>query len=184
MRGRTLGLVGFGRIARRVAVLGRCFGMPILALPRMPGTIDPALAEEAASLEALLAAADVVSLHAPLTQATRGMIGRTTLPLMKPDALLVNTARGGLVDEAALAEALAAGRLAGAGLDNLADEPPGPDCPLLGAPNVIITPHVAGSTTASMVRMGTVAADNIASVLEGRAVDRANVMNPAVLDGV
>ncbi len=82
--GGTLGLVGFGRIARRVAVLGRCFGMPILALPRMPGTIDPALAEEAASLEALLAAADVVSLHAPLTQATRGMIGRTTLPLMKP----------------------------------------------------------------------------------------------------
>ena len=181
LRGRTLGLVGFGRIARRVAVLGRCFGMAVMALPRVPGTIDPALADEAASLPALLAASDVVSLHAPLTAATRGLIGPATLPLMKPGALLINTARGGLVDEAALAEALIAGRLAGAGLDNLVDEPPAPDCPLLNAPNVIITPHIAGITTASMIRMGTVAAENIAAVLKGGALDKGNVLNPAVL---
>jgi D-3-phosphoglycerate dehydrogenase / 2-oxoglutarate reductase len=179
LRGRTLGLVGFGRIARRVAVLGRCFGMDVLALPRVPGSIGSALAEEAASLPALLAASDVVSLHAPLTAATRGMINRTTLALMKPDALLVNTARGGLIDEAALAEALEAGRLAGAGLDNLADEPPAPDCPLLRAPRLIVTPHIAGITTAAMIRMGTVAAENIAAVLEGRVPEPGNVLNPA-----
>jgi D-3-phosphoglycerate dehydrogenase len=181
LRGRTLGLVGFGRIARRVAALARAFGMTVMALPRVPGSIDLALAGEAPSLEALLATADIVSLHTPLTAKTRGMIDAAALSLMKPGALLINTARGGLVDEDALLDALMSGRLAGAALDNLVQEPPAPDTPLLSAPNLIVTPHIAGISTAAMILMGTAAAENIAAVLEGRALETSNVMNPAAL---
>jgi D-3-phosphoglycerate dehydrogenase len=183
LRGRTLGLVGFGRIGRQVAELARCVGMRVLALPRVAGSVDKTMAEEAPSLPSLLAEADIVSLHAPLTPATRHLIDRRTLSMMKPGAILINTARGGLVDEAALAEALREGRIAGAGLDNLDEEPPPPDCPLLTAPNTILTPHVAGVTTAALQRVGTMAAENIAAVLEGRRPDAANVVNPVLLEG-
>jgi len=181
LRGRTLGLVGFGRIGRRVAELARCFGMRVLVTTRSPESITPALAETAASLDALLASADIVSLHCPLTAETRGLMNRRTFAMMRPGALFINTARGALVDEAALAEALSSGRLAGAALDTLAEEPPAPVNPLLSAPNLIITPHVAGQTGAAVERMGIAAAENIVAVLTGGAVDPANVVNRSLL---
>jgi D-3-phosphoglycerate dehydrogenase len=196
LRGRTLGLIGFGRIGRRVAELARCFGMHVVALTstpthattarvgdpgRSPESVNPALAETAVSLDALLASCDIVSLHCPLTAETRGMMDRRTFAMMKPGALFINTARGALVDEAALADALSSGRLAGAALDTLAEEPPAPGSPLLSAPNLIITPHIAGQTSAAVERMGIAAAENIVAVLTGGTVDRANVVNYSLL---
>lgn len=176
--GRTLGIVGFGRIGRRVAGMAGCFGLTVVALPRRPGTVDPGLAREAASLDALLTESDIVSLHLPLTADTASLIDRRALGLMKSGALLVNTGRGGLVDEAALAEALTSGRLAGAALDTLAEEPPRPDSPLLHAPNLLVTPHVAAMTGAAIARMGIGAAQNIVDVLTGNGPARANLANP------
>jgi D-3-phosphoglycerate dehydrogenase len=174
--GRVLGLVGFGRIARRVAATAGALGMQVIALPHHPGGVDPALAQEAVSLGELLAQADIVSLHVPLTPATAGLIGAAALAAMKPGALLINTARGGLIDEAALLDALTSGHLGGAGLDTLAQEPPPPGHPLLTAPRVIVTPHIAASTSASLTRMGVVAARNIAAVLTGQAIDPGNLV--------
>jgi D-3-phosphoglycerate dehydrogenase len=181
LRGRTLGLIGFGRIGRRVAELARCFGMRVVVLTHSPESITPALAERAVSLDALLASCDIVSLHCPLTAETRGMMDRRAFAMMKPGALFINTARGALVDEAALADALTSGRLAGAALDTLAEEPPAPGSPLLSAPNLIITPHIAGQTGAAVERMGIAAAENIVAVLTGGTVDRANVVNYSLL---
>jgi D-3-phosphoglycerate dehydrogenase len=175
--GRTLGLIGFGRIARLVAKMAPCLGMNVIALPHRPGTIDPALAQEASSLAELLATADIVSLHVRLTPATTKMINAATLAAMKPGALLINTARGAVVDEDALLAALASGHLAGAGLDNLTQEPPPPNHPLLTAPRVIVTPHIGAQTGASLTRMGTVAARNIAAVLTGQPIDPDNLLN-------
>ncbi len=177
LRGRTLGLIGFGRIGRRVAELAQCFGMRVVVLTRSPESITPALAERAGSLDALLGSSDIISLHCPLTAETRGMMNRRAFAMMKPGALFINTARGALVDEAALAEALTSGRLAGAALDTLTEEPPAPGSLLLSAPNLIITPHIAGQTGAAVERMGIAAAENIVAVLTGGAVDRANVVN-------
>jgi D-3-phosphoglycerate dehydrogenase len=182
IRGRTIGLIGFGRVARHVARAAGALGMNVVALGRDRGRVDPALATEAATLESLLAASDIVSLHAPLTDATRGMINAARLDVMKPGAILINTARGALVDEDALLAALESGRLAGAGLDTLAEEPPAKDRPILQAPNLIVTPHIAAQTGAAITRMGVEAARNIAAVLTGAEIDRANVVNPAALD--
>ena len=182
IRGRTLGLIGFGRIARHVARAATALGMNVVALGRDKGRVDPALAMEAADLESLLAASDIVSLHAPLTDATRGMINAARLDAMKPGAILINTARGALVDEDALLTALESGHLAGAGLDTLAEEPPAKDRPILQAPNLILTPHIAAQTGAAITRMGVEAARNIAAVLTQGEIDRANVVNKAALD--
>ncbi len=145
LRGRTLGLVGFGRIARMFARKVSGFEPTVLAY-------DPALAPEViaeggarpAGLDELLSESDVVSVHCPLTPETRHLIGERALRRMKPTAVLLNTARGPAIDEAALARALAEGRIAGAGLDVLEQEPPDPANPLLGLDNVVITPHIAG----------------------------------------
>ncbi|MBR0897366.1 hydroxyacid dehydrogenase [Bradyrhizobium tropiciagri] len=182
VRGRTIGLVGFGRIARHVARAAAALGMTVVALGRSKGRVDPALAREAADLAELLAVSDIVSLHAPLTDVTRGMIDAARLAAMKPGAILINTARGALVDEDALRAALASGHLAGAGLDTLAEEPPAKDRPILQAPNLIVTPHIAAQTGASITRTGIEAARNIATVLTGGEIDRGNVVNPAALD--
>ena len=179
LRGRTLGLVGFGQIGRRVAQLGRSLGLRVIAFTR--SRPDPALAEAAPSLESLLSQSDVVSLHCPLTAETRGLMSRQAFAFMKPGALFINTARGALVDEAALSEALESGHLAGAALDTLAEEPPRPGNPLLSAPNILITPHISGQTTAAVTRMGIAAAENIVAALTRRNPDPDNVVNRELL---
>jgi len=182
LAGRTLGLVGFGRIGKRVAELARAFGMRVVVLTRTPANVAPGLAEVAESLDALLRDADYVSLHCPLNEATRGLMGRAAIAAMRKGAFLINTGRGALVDEAALAEALASGHLAGAALDTLSEEPPPPDNPLLAAPNLILTPHIAGLSTGATQRTGLTTAENIIAVLTGGRIGRANVANPDVLE--
>jgi glycerate dehydrogenase len=141
LQGRTFGVVGWGELGRGAARIAEAFGMRVIVANR-PGTAPHA---ERVPLDSLLAAADIVSLHCPLTDATRGLIGARELELMKPDALLINTARGALIDGAALAAALKARRLGGAGIDVLPNEPPQPDDPLIDSeiPNLLVTPHVA-----------------------------------------
>jgi D-3-phosphoglycerate dehydrogenase len=182
LSGQTLGLVGFGRIGRRVAELARAFGMRVLVFTRTPGKVTPDLAELAESLDALLRESDYVSLHCPLDATTRGLISGQAIAAMPCGAFLINTGRGALVDEAALAEALASGHLAGAALDTLSEEPPPSDNPLLSAPNLILTPHIAGLSTGAVQRTGATTAENIIAVLTGGEIERANVANPDVLE--
>ena len=152
LAGRTLGIVGYGELGRAVARLGAAFGMRILIAQR-PGGRDERAGR--VPLPALLSQADVVSLHCPLTPQTRGLIDAAALARMQPHALLINTARGGLVDEAALLEALQAQQLGGAALDVLEIEPPPADHPLLAAdlPNLILTPHVAWAAREARQRL-------------------------------
>ncbi len=168
LRGQTLGLVGSGIIARRVADKMTGFGMRALAWsPSVRAGQPVGAATAAGSLDEILAHSDVVSLHCPLTAATRGLIDADALARMKPSALLVNTARGPIVDTAALAAALAAGKLAGAGLDVLSEEPPAPGDPLLGCGNVILTPHAAFASAEAIAELQAKAAENVAAVLAG-----------------
>jgi glycerate dehydrogenase len=165
--GLTMGIIGVGRIGAAVARLARAFGMRVLAATRRP-VAPSAEAWETVTLETLLRQSDVVSLHCPLTPETRVLINAKTLALMKPTALLLNTSRGLLIDEAALAEALNSGRLAGAGLDVLSEEPPPPNNPLLGARNCYITPHLGWGTRAARQRLMDVAVENLRAFLAGR----------------
>jgi D-3-phosphoglycerate dehydrogenase len=184
LMGRRLLLLGYGRIGREVAIRARAFGMSVAV--HDPFVAAAALAEfgclPAPDLNAALAEADAVSLHLPLNDATRHIIDARRLALMRPTAILLNTARGGLVDEAALAAALEGGRLRGAGIDVFADEPPRPDNPLLAARNALLSPHNAGVTDESMVRMATEAAANILDVLDGR-LDPGVIVNLAAIGG-
>jgi D-3-phosphoglycerate dehydrogenase len=181
--GKTVLLVGFGRIGREVARRCAAFSMEVLVYdPHVPtGEIARAGGSPAGGLMAALGAADFVSLHAPLGPETRSLINAQALACMKPGAILVNTARGGLIDEPALAAALAEGRLAGAGLDVFAPQPPAPDNPLLGMDNVILTPHSAGMTREGAARIGKACAQNVLDGLEGR-LDPGNVVNPETLE--
>jgi glycerate dehydrogenase len=162
LAGLTLGIVGYGRIGQSVAAVGRAFGMRILAHRRTPGT-----GPECVDLETLLRESDVVSLHCPLTPDTKEMIDARRIGLMKPSALLLNTARGALVNEADLAAALNVGRLAGAGLDVLTVEPPPASNPLLTAKNCIITPHVAWATRNARQRLIEITAGNVRAFAAG-----------------
>lgn len=169
LRGSTLGLVGLGRIGRAVAARAAAFEMGLLACdPLPPSGFDTTLGIGRVPLDELLARSDVVSLHLPLTDETRGLIDRETLARMKPSALLLNTARGGLVVEPDLYEALASGRIAGAGLDVLAQEPPDPADPLLTLPNVVFSPHIGGIDTRGMADMATLAARCVVDLYQGR----------------
>lgn len=168
LAGLTFGIVGHGRIGAAVARIARAFGMEVLSHRRNPGPGD-------VDLDSLLANSDVVSLHCPLTPETRGLINAERLARMKPGAILINTGRGPLIDEAALAEALASGHLGGAGLDVLSVEPPAADHPLLRAPNCLITPHVAWASRAARERLITATAANVAALLKGQAI---HVVNP------
>jgi phosphoglycerate dehydrogenase-like enzyme len=165
LRGATVGLVGYGAIGR--AVRGRLAGFGARVLVCDPFVDDVADAE-LVGLEALLRASDVVSLHAPLTGATRGLLHADRLALLRPHAVLVNTSRGALVDEDALADALRRGALRAAALDVLAHEPPGPRARLLSLPNVVVTPHVAGLSERSVGEMTRRATDAVLAVLAGR----------------
>jgi D-3-phosphoglycerate dehydrogenase len=182
LSGRTLGLVGFGRIGRRVAELAKAFGMRVLVFTRTPAKVTPDLAHVAENFDALLREADYVSLHCPLDETTRGLLSREAIAAMRPGTFLINTGRGALVDETALAQALTSGHLAGAALDTLSQEPPPSDNPLLSAPNLILTPHIAGLTTGAVQRTGKTTAANIIAVLTGGEIDRNNVANPEVLE--
>ncbi len=171
LRERRLGIVGFGEVGRRVADLfRRAFAAPVIAF-------DPALAAEAIarsgaepapSLTALLAASDIVSLHLPLSAATRGLIGAPELGAMREGSILINTARGGIVDEPALAAALVAGRPAAAASDVFVTEPPPPDHPLLQLPNFIATPHIGAATDEALDRVGFLVVDQVLEVLAGK----------------
>jgi glyoxylate reductase len=163
VHGATLGLVGYGRIARAVAQRAGGFGMAVLHTSRTPTGLPGYLS----SLAELLARSDIVSLHVPLTESTHHLIGAAELALMKPTAVLVNTARGQVVDEGALVDALQAGTLAGAGLDVFEGEPR-VSPRLLGAPRVTLLPHVGSATIGTRTRMARLACQGVSDVLAGR----------------
>jgi glycerate dehydrogenase len=171
LSGLTLGLVGFGAIGRAVSVIARAFGMGVIVHSR-----KPIQGEDNVTLDALFSQADVVSLHCPLTAATKGLVNTERLALMKSSAFLINTGRGPLVDEDALADALNRGRIAGAGLDVLSQEPPPATNPLLTAKNCIITPHIAWATKAARKRLLTASVDNVRAFLAGSPQ---NLVTPA-----
>ncbi len=171
LKGKTLGLVGIGQIGARVATIARAFGMKVCAHdPGLPAKEIRALGVKPVTLEALLAAADYVSLHAPLIPATHHMIGRKAIAGMKKGAFLINAARGPLIDEKALARALKSGKLGGAALDVLEGEPPNPDSPIFDAPNILLTPHMAGSTTECLDAIAGAAGADIARFLQNKRV--------------
>jgi glyoxylate reductase len=158
VHGATLGIVGLGRIGRAVARRAEGFGMQVIHTSRTGGL----------ALDDLLERADFVSLHCPLNPQTRGLIGETALRRMKSTAYLINTARGGLVDQDALERALREGWIAGAALDVTDPEPLPPDHPLLAAPNLVVLPHVGSATVATRERMASLAVDNLLAGLAGR----------------
>jgi D-3-phosphoglycerate dehydrogenase len=168
LRGKTLGIVGLGKIGQAVADRARALEMELIGH-------DPYVTEEVAGhhgvqlvpLAELLERSDAVTVHVPLMRATRDLIGAAELATMRPDALIVNVARGGVIDEAALAEALGSGRIAGAAVDVFAAEPP-VDSPLLAAPNTVLTPHLGASTEEAQTRVAVEAAQQVLDVLEGR----------------
>ena len=168
LEGRTLGIIGYGRIGRAVGRIGQAFGMKILAVRRSPAKNADDDGVQYVDLETLLRESDVVTLHCPLTQENERMVNVPFLRKMKQTAFLINTARGGLVDEAALAEALNHGVIAGAGLDVLSVEPPPMDNPLLAAQNCVITPHIAWATKNARERLLKISAENIRAWLEGK----------------
>ena len=169
LEGLTMGVVGLGRIGRAVAELARAFSMDVCAYDVSPDASASAPAGVAfVELDELFARSDVVSLHCPLTDRTDGMVNRRRLALMKPTAFLINTARGPLVDPHALAAALEAGQIAGAGLDVLAVEPPSADDPLPRAKNCFVTPHIAWATRSARRRLKDTAVENVAAFLAGR----------------
>lgn len=170
LRGRTLGIVGFGRIGRATADRARAFGMRLLATSPPPGETPLPVPEDVTceALDDVLTRADVVSIHVPLTAATRHLIGARELRLMKPSALLINTARGPIVDEVALVASLRAGHLAGAALDVYEREPVVHEG-LLSLDNVVLAPHLGSATVETRTAMADLAARNVVAVLEGRA---------------
>ncbi|MEX0675806.1 MAG: phosphoglycerate dehydrogenase [Pirellulales bacterium] len=180
LRGSTLGIVGLGRIGKSVAVRAAAFGMRLVAFEQFP---DREFARkynvELVDLDTLLAQSDFVTLHTPMTPQTRELINRDTLAKMKRGSVLVNTARGGLVNEADLLAALVSGHLAGAGFDVLTVEPPAADDPLLKLDNVIVTPHVAAFDKRALEDMAVAAAQNILDLLDGRW-PAASIVNPEV----
>jgi len=164
---KTMGIVGFGRIGQATARLASAFGMRVLAATHTRASVPGGDDVEFTDLDALFGSSDVVSLHCPLTPDTEGLVNRERLGLMKPSAYLINTSRGGLVDEDALADALNAGRLAGAGLDVVRVEPPVGDNPLFRAKNCFVTPHIAWATHTARRRLLDTTIDNVAAFLSG-----------------
>ena len=171
LAGKTFGIVGFGNIGSAVARIALAFGMRVLAFTSKPADALPEGVEKAADMRELFSCSDVLSLHCPLTADTRHLVCADTLALMKPSAILINTGRGPLVDEAALAEALNAGKLRAAGVDVLSSEPPAADNPLLSARNCYITPHIAWASTEARCRLMSITASNLRAFLAGSPVN-------------
>lgn len=168
--GKTVGIVGAGAIGKKTAALCKAFGCNVIAYSRSKVS-DPAI-DKQVSLDELLQRADIVSLHCPLTDQTRGLIGSSQLDMMKETAFLINTARGAVVDSAALAQALKEGRIAGAACDVFEMEPPLPqDHPLLHSPNTIVTPHIAFASAESMEQRADIVFDNLYSWMDGKQIN-------------
>lgn len=184
LREKTLGLMGFGRIGSDLANACRnIFRMNIIACdPFLPDDVKKKYETQIrfVDLKTLFSEADVISIHVPLTEDTRHIVGEQEISWMKPDAIIINTARGPVMDEVALAQALKAGRIGGAGLDVFENEPVAPDNPLLKLDNVILTPHTAALTRECVIRMATEAAQCVIDVLVGKVP--ANIANPEILD--
>ena len=175
LAGKMMGLVGFGQIGQAVAKIALAHGMTVLAHRQNKAAATPD-GVTFLDLDELLSCSDVLSLHCPLTEQTRELLNGERLQQMKPGSYLINTARGLLIDEQAVAEALRSGHLAGAGLDVLSSEPPSPDNPLLSAPNCLITPHLAWASAAARTRLIQIAADNLRAWLDGAPI---NQVHPA-----
>ena len=167
LAGKTIGIVGLGNIGRRVAEIALAFGMQVKALTSKSADTLPAGIEKA-DLEVLLATSDVISLHCPLTDTTRHLINRDTLSKMRPSAILINTGRGPLVDDQAVASALAEGQLAAFCADVLTEEPPKANNPLLSQPNAFVTPHIAWATEEARSRLLQVAISNVQAFLNAK----------------
>ena len=167
LAGKTFGIVGLGNIGRRVAEIALAFGMKVKAMTSKSQDLLPAGIEKA-DLQTLLAAADVLSLHCPLTENTRHLINADTLRQMKPTAFLINTGRGPLIDDQAVADALQEGRLGTFCADVLTTEPPSSDNPLFAQPNAFITPHIAWASTEARTRLIQVATDNVRAFISGK----------------
>ena len=166
--GKTLGLIGFGRIGQSFARIAEALGMQVVVFDK---TVNPALESATlkyVTLDELYATADVISLHCPLFADNQGMINAAAIAKMKPGVMLINTSRGPLINEQDLADALAAGRVAGAAVDVLSSEPPKPDNPLLSAPNCIVTPHIAWATKEARTRMMRTALENLLAFKNGQ----------------
>ncbi len=176
---KTLAVIGYGRIGQAIARRARGFDMRVLVVTPRPGPAAEGI--EYVSLDDALAQADFVSLSAPLTPATENMINATRLARMKPGAILVNTARGGLVDEAALAEAVRSGHLAGAAVDVLRQQGANSPSPLIGVPGILVTTHMGSLTRETMQRVGLSVATSVIAALRGERP--AHVVNPEVYDG-
>ena len=173
LAGKTMGIIGFGQIGQAVGRIARAFGMEVLAYNRSRSASGEAIGEYT-SLEDLLSRSDIVSLHLPLTVENTGMVNESFLSGMKDGAILLNTARGGLIDEAALNRALTAGKLRGAAVDVAGAEPIPADSPLLTAPNLVITPHMAWAPLEARQRILDITVDSIRSWLEGGSKNRVN----------
>ena len=166
LAGKRLGIVGLGTIGKRVALIAEAFGMQVSAYTsKEQKDIEPI---QKMTLNELLQSSDIVTLHCPLTEDTLHLINVETLSLMKPSAILINTGRGPLIDEKAVANALAEGKLAGVGVDVLSQEPPREDNPLLSAPNCVITPHISWATKEARERLLNVSVENLEAFLAGK----------------
>lgn len=165
LAGKRFGIVGYGNIGRAVGHIAAAFGMEVCATSSKPADQLPGVVKM--DLNTLFKECDVISLHCPLTPETTDLVDASRLALMKPSAILINTGRGPLIDEHALAHALRTGRIAGACLDVLRQEPPSADNPLIGAPNLIVTPHISWATAEARIRLMRIAADNLRAYIAG-----------------
>ena len=177
LHGRRMGIVGLGAIGERVSVIARAFGMRVGAHDPVRTQPFPPEVTRCATLEDLLGTSDTVSLHVPLTDATRNMIDAAAIGRMPKGAVLINTARGGIVDEDALVDAIERGQLSGAGIDTFAQEPPGASAAVSACRAIVLSPHIAGVTPESALRMSMCCAENVIGFLERRTVSN-DIVNP------
>ena len=173
LAGKTMGIVGLGNIGMKVAQLARCFGMEVYAFTSKASSLLPEGIQKT-TFEGLLSVSDILSLHCPLNRSTREMINASSLAKMKEGALLINTGRGPLVNEADVAEALRSGHLGGYGADVMCQEPPAEDNPLFSAPNAYITPHIAWATFEARKRLIAIAVGNVKAFIDGNPVNFVN----------
>ncbi len=171
LKGKTLGIFGYGQIGKKVADIGKAFGMKIIAVCRSEKHDENV---EFVNRDELFSKSDFISFHCPLTEDTKKIVNERTLSLMKPTAYLINTSRGGVIDEVALANALNSGKISGAGLDVLTEEPMSDNCPLKNAKNCFITPHIAWTTLDARKRLFEIVYNNLKSFLDGKIINKVN----------